>query len=347
MAYDGSLVFNTEINTDGLKQSLSGLGSLTSSLSIVGELGNKLLFLSDAANRAFQSMAQVQMQGLNLGQFSAQALVTSLQTAVNTAITAMAATATSASAQNVGGLIITNAANGVLANSALQNAVTLSIASAKNYASSSVSALGFQTIGLQMVMGIAAGINAGAGSVANAMVSAVSSAVYAAKSAAKIQSPSRVFNLQVGRMLMKGIEEGILYGAKNVQSTMAYSMNNIVKQAKKVTQESDVLGFLNGGTTAVNANNFNKNLSSIAISSAVKAGANNAVALMQTSMANTAKRFANTASLTNNAIGSNQSNSGTPVTNLYMTVNTHDSLSESELTRQAEDFLTRTRRKLP
>ncbi len=351
MAYDGSLVFNTELNTDGFENSLNSLTSLSGSLAVVSELSNKLLSLSGAANKAFASLAQVQLHGFNtasiFGNINAETLVAPLQTAINTAVGVVSAQSL-ASAAGIGNAIVTGAASGVQANPMLASALTANVVNAANAAGASAASAGFYSVGIQMVQGIATGIHAGASSVTSAMVNVISSAVNAAKSAAQIHSPSRIFDVQVGRMLMKGIESGVLNGAKDVQSTMEQSLYGIVKNAKKYSQKIMLADSAMGGIAKLNSASANNSIQNLAINNAFKAGATGLINLMQSSVLNNAKRLAN-ASFVNNSTKSLAQNgqNGAGVTNLYMTVNTHDSLSESELTRQAEDFLTRTRRKLP
>ena len=64
--------------------------------------------------------------------------------------------------------------------------------------------------GLNAMRGLVAGINAGRSQVISAMRSAARAAVNAAKSELKINSPSKVFEDEVGVMAMRGLGQGVL-----------------------------------------------------------------------------------------------------------------------------------------
>ena len=67
-----------------------------------------------------------------------------------------------------------------------------------------------RSAGLNAMRGLVAGINAGRSQVISAMRSAARAAVNAAKSELKINSPSKVFEDEVGVMAMRGLGQGVL-----------------------------------------------------------------------------------------------------------------------------------------
>jgi len=69
-------------------------------------------------------------------------------------------------------------------------------------------------IGLSVMTGLALGILSGRNLVVNAMKIVAEAAVRAAKAKLKIQSPSRVFRDEVGRMMVRGIGEGTILESK-------------------------------------------------------------------------------------------------------------------------------------
>jgi hypothetical protein len=69
-------------------------------------------------------------------------------------------------------------------------------------------------IGLNAMIGMAAGILSGRNVVVNAMRIVAEAAVRAAKAKLKIQSPSKVFRDEVGRMMVRGIGEGTILESK-------------------------------------------------------------------------------------------------------------------------------------
>ncbi len=319
MAFDGSLVFDTKIDTAGFEEGVSALSSASSLLGITSltQAFNSLAQAAGGALEGLVNMAQGSSAFSGITSLYGNNLSGSLVGSLNSAVSAMMSSATSDTAAQVGAMVMQTVAGGAATDATLSAAMTSKMTQAQNVAMAASG--GFNAVGLQIANGISQGVYSGVSAVTNAVSSVVNSALAAAKSAAQIRSPSRVFDTQVGRMLMMGIEQGVLQSTGDVMQTMSYSMDKIKGAAQK----------------SVSANALNYNAASVAqvmqshILSANKSNSN--LPLLQ---------YAYTQSGTHGA----QSGS---VTNLYMTVNTHDSLSESELTRQAQNFLTRTRRKLP
>ena len=81
---------------------------------------------------------------------------------------------------------------------------------ATNAVKSALPASAWSSVGSQAMAGLAAGIRSGASSVISAAAAAAASALAAAKNALGISSPSKVFRDEVGKMVMKGLGEGIV-----------------------------------------------------------------------------------------------------------------------------------------
>ncbi|MGJ4851308.1 phage tail tape measure protein [Bacillota bacterium Meth-B3] len=87
-------------------------------------------------------------------------------------------------------------------------------ASAKSSLSTELAADTMKPIGKNAMVGMAAGILSGQNLVVNAMRIVAEAAVRAAKAKLKIQSPSKVFRDEVGRMMVRGIGEGTILESK-------------------------------------------------------------------------------------------------------------------------------------
>ncbi len=354
MAYDGSLVFDTTLNTEGFNASLAQLSTITSSFGGLDVFCSKLLSVSTASIRASGDLTALYNQSFLAGAafnnaFNADILLNTVQNCITKIINLLLVGTKSQQIFTAGLNIVNTVANGVNSNFSLLTAVQNSISSAKNTANSSVSSAGFSSVGSQMVSGIAAGVSSGASAVVSAMVSAVNSAISAAKSAAQIRSPSRIFDLQVGQMMMKGLENGINAGAVGVSDAVKKSMQKINNTALSFVPKSTDYnsGFLFGNTaystqSALKASAFG-GINTLAL----QKQAESILALMKHSVDSSAINFMKNSHAFAYGLPVSGAGNNSNTTNLYMTVNTHDSLNESELTRQAQDFLTRARRKLP
>ena len=107
---------------------------------------------------------------------------------------------------------------------------------------------GFSSIGYNMMAGVASGIYAGRSGVVNAAVSVVNAAAQAAKNAAQIKSPSRRFRDEVGKMIGKGIAQGIKITTKDTADAAEAQMNTALsrlvkwvnKNKRKIGDTSDI-----------------------------------------------------------------------------------------------------------
>lgn len=107
------------------------------------------------------------------------------------------------------------------------------------------------SIGAAIINGIANGISAGIGSIRSMAANAANSALEAAKSALGIESPSRVFRDQVGRMIPAGIVEGI----DGMRGNVGASLSGLVQpQALRPIASPSYAGVGGGGGTMVTVN---------------------------------------------------------------------------------------------
>ncbi len=337
MAYDGSLIFDTHIDTNGFEKGLANLQSIAGAGGVLDTLKNSLQGISTTASSAFQSILQLaQLPTLQITPFgtggalsAASELKTAMLNAISTASSAFTQAANSQSFESAGRAMMQNTAKGVQSDAML----TASIGSAMQgaYVRASLNSAQFYSVGVYMAKGIESGINAGASGIVSAMVNAVNSAVGAAKTAAAIRSPSRVFNLQVGRMFMKGIQEGIEYGTSDASKQIESAVQSILKTAQTAN------GTLTQNLPALNA---------LGAQSALSVSAAQSHLLSKIASAASSTSLALSPVYTGGA-QSAQSGKSSGDVNLYMTVNSASALSESELTRQAQDFLVKAKRKLP
>ncbi len=97
---------------------------------------------------------------------------------------------------------------------------------------SSISISDYVSVGRNMMSGIAKGINDGKSSVVDAMVSAVRDAISAAKATAQIESPSKVFQNEVGVMMMRGLSVGVEKEAPLTAEVLANATRHLTDIAR-------------------------------------------------------------------------------------------------------------------
>ena len=210
---------------------------------------------------------------------------------------------------NAGSEMVTTMAEGVANNTALKDATTKMISEAQTAAKTQANT-GGREIGLQMDNGITAGIVAGRSGVVNAMVETVREAIAAAAAEAEIHSPSHVMEDFIGLNLMKGWARGEEKGTDLVIEKAKAAMDK-VKQA-----------FANGSLAptqivATMRAMVAANQSRLAVPVGVAAGSAAPMPMAQT------------------------------IINMNNTFNTHDSLSEAELTDETEAMAERLPWKIP
>ena len=89
-----------------------------------------------------------------------------------------------------------------------------------------------RSAGVNAMAGLKAGINAGRSSVISAMRSAARAAVNAAKSELKIKSPSKVFEEEVGVMVMRGLGQGVLKESREQARVIRNAARYLTGEAK-------------------------------------------------------------------------------------------------------------------
>lgn len=104
--------------------------------------------------------------------------------------------------------------------------------SAKTSLDAAVTGTSFSSVGGNMIKGIVSGITNNKSSLINAMKDAVRDAVNAAKEEADIHSPSRVMRDEVGKMLIRGVGEGVTDESKYASKMMANATKYMVDSAR-------------------------------------------------------------------------------------------------------------------
>ena len=179
--------------------------------------------LSEVGTQAGEGLAN----GLNSTDFSgAGATVGSnVQGAVNGSVTASTLTPAGQNASR--GL-----ANGMTSYSF--GSVGTQVASkVKSSVSSSLGSSTLYSVGTSVMAGLASGISGGTSSVVSAMRAAAQAAVQAAKSELQINSPSRVFQDEVGGMVMKGFGAGVEEEAKHQARIIRNAASYLTREAQE------------------------------------------------------------------------------------------------------------------
>mgnify|MGYP002796488188 CR=1 FL=1 len=210
---------------------------------------------------------------------------------------------------NAGSEMVTTMAEGVANNTALKDATTKMISEAQTAAKTQANT-GGREIGLQMDNGITAGIVAGRSGVVNAMVETVREAIAAAAAEAEIHSPSHVMEDFIGLNLMKGWARGEEKGTDLVIEKAKAAMDKVQQAfANGSLAPTQIVATMRAMVAA--------NQSRLAVPVGVAAGSAAPMPMAQT------------------------------IINMNNTFNTHDSLSEAELTDETEAMAERLPWKIP
>ncbi|EFB74680.1 tape measure protein [Subdoligranulum variabile] len=210
---------------------------------------------------------------------------------------------------NAGSEMVTTMAEGVANNTALKDATTKMISEAQTAAKTQANT-GGREIGLQMDNGITAGIVAGRSGVVNAMVETVREAIAAAAAEAEIHSPSHVMEDFIGLNLMKGWARGEEKGTDLVIEKAKAAMDKVQQAfANGSLAPTQIVATMRAMVAA--------NQSRLAVPVGVAAGSAAPMPMAQT------------------------------IINMNNTFNTHDSLSEAELTDETEAMAERLKWKIP
>lgn len=92
---------------------------------------------------------------------------------------------------------------------------------------------GWYSVGYNISAGIASGVRSGSYLISQAAMAAARSALAAAKQTLGVQSPSRVFREQVGRMIPAGIAQGVAAGQPEVEAAVRRQSETLVKAARQ------------------------------------------------------------------------------------------------------------------
>lgn len=205
--------------------------------------------------------------------------------------------------------MVTTMAEGVANNTALKDATVKMVSDAQTAAKTQANT-GGREIGLQMDNGITAGIVAGRSGVVNAMVETVREAIAAAAAEAEIHSPSRVTEDFIGLNLMKGWARGEEKGTDLVIEKAKAAMDKVQQAfANGSLVPTQIVATMRAMVAA--------NQSRLAVPVGVAAGSAVPMPMAQT------------------------------IINMNNTFNTHDSLSEAELTDETEAMAERLPWKIP
>ena len=105
-------------------------------------------------------------------------------------------------------------------------------ASVRSSVNNSLNSGTLRSAGVNAMAGLKAGINAGRSGVISAMRSAARAAVSAAKSELKIKSPSKVFEEEVGVMVMRGLGQGVLKESREQARVIRNAARYLTGEAK-------------------------------------------------------------------------------------------------------------------
>lgn len=150
--------------------------------------------------------------------------------------------------------MVDDVANGVSTNKSLETATVQMIQKAKTAASNQVTASNFGTIGTQMINGIIQAINNGSSALVAAMVNAAVAAYNATKSRLQINSPSRLFEMMIGLMTMRGWTRGVARGTPELLRQMHQTTRAMIETAADGTtwreQAAQTISAMRAGVAA-------------------------------------------------------------------------------------------------
>lgn len=215
---------------------------------------------------------------------------------------------------NSGSEMVDDIAQGARQNAALKDATVTMVDEAHAAAKNRIASANFPSLGNLITDGITQGVISGTSGLVNAMISAVEQAASAAKSKAQIHSPSRLFRDLIGMNMMRGWAQGVEEG----QPLLTQGVEDTVTLMERAAQSFSIAGPLSK--------------------------VEDLFAKLQLGVVQSRPQpaFAGAA-----GGGTSTVTYGGTTTNLYQTINTHDSLSPSEMTREAQDFLARSEWRLP
>lgn len=127
------------------------------------------------------------------------------------------------------------------------------VAGAAKSAVSGAAGIGrYKSVGLNMALGIAQGIRNGKGSIVAAMREAMSAALAEARQYNQIHSPSRLYEDEVGVMMMRGVGAGVLKEAKEQTAAVANAMRYFEDSAVGTVSGNDNRNYSSNSSVILN-----------------------------------------------------------------------------------------------
>lgn len=123
---------------------------------------------------------------------------------------------------------------------------------ARSAISSAAGIGGYKSVGLNMALGIAQGIRNGKSSIVAAMREAMSAALAEARQYNQIHSPSRLYEDEVGVMMMKGVGAGVLKEAKEQTAAVANAMRYFEDSAVGTVSGNDNRNYSSNSSVVLN-----------------------------------------------------------------------------------------------
>ena len=123
---------------------------------------------------------------------------------------------------------------------------------ARSAISSAAGIGGYKSVGLNMALGIAQGIRSGKSSIVAAMREAMSAALAEARQYNQIHSPSRLYEDEVGVMMMKGVGAGVLKEAKEQTAAVANAMRYFEDSAVGTVSGNDNRNYSSNSSVILN-----------------------------------------------------------------------------------------------
>lgn len=127
------------------------------------------------------------------------------------------------------------------------------VAGAAKSAVSGAAGIGrYKSVGLNMALGIAQGIRNGKGSIVAAMREAMNAALAEARQYNQIHSPSRLYEDEVGVMMMRGVGAGVLKEAKEQTAAVANAMRYFEDSAVGTVSGNDNRNYSSNSSVILN-----------------------------------------------------------------------------------------------
>jgi len=210
---------DAEAMMDGLETGIAGGAGAVAAAASSAASGVSTAMTNVLNLEGGTAIAASWMNGLSAGITTAQAtLTTNAQTVADATKLVMDTTFSAANGTTIGTVFMAGISSGLTTSSSTLSSNATTVAAAASYAASQEMSFGTGNgIGMNMVLGMAAGVRSGSGSLNSAIRSVALSAVAAARSTLKINSPSGVFEDEIGAWIPSGVGVGV---TKNMQDAL-------------------------------------------------------------------------------------------------------------------------------